>query len=376
MRDVLPVLARWAAEAPDGALSLAGVTALAIVVRAGRPSLKPVGATMLVHSDGRVAGSLSAGCVEAAVIAAAQEAMGSGIAAHRHFGAEPRDPFDVATTCGGALEVLVTPLSRHDLDVLVAAAAAVAADRCTSVSVSVRHDDPARVGRWGRGRDTDTDRDRRCDADSDADNDADSDAAPGSSGDLAVIRLTPRPRLLVFGSVDIAAATAALGEFLGYRVTVCDPRPALLTPARFPAVSELVVDRPHRYLSDEVRHGRLGPDTAVVVLTHDLAMEISLLRVALSAPGVAYVGAMGSRELHARRIDLLAAAGVPADQLGRLSGPLGLDLGADTPQETALSILAEVMATRTGGSGRRLSQISGPVHGSLSTPRRHRLPGL
>jgi xanthine dehydrogenase accessory factor len=172
----------------------------------------------------------------------------------------------------------------------------------------------------------------------------------------------PKPRMLVFGAIDFAAAVARAGSFLGYRVTVCDARPVFATHARFPDADEVVVDWPHRYLRNENRAGRLDARTVVTVLTHDPKFDVPLLQVALRIPEIAYVGAMGSRRTHHQRLDRLRDSGLTADELNRFHSPIGLDLGARTPEETAVSIVAEIIAERWGGSGRHLKDIAGAIH--------------
>lgn len=166
-----------------------------------------------------------------------------------------------------------------------------------------------------------------------------------------------RPRMLIFGAVDFAAALSRAGAFLGYRVTVCDARPVFATQARFPHADEVVVDWPHCYL----QRTQVDARTVVCVLTHDAKFDIPLLRHALTLP-VGYVGAMGSRRTHEERMRLLTEAGVPLEQLARLRSPIGLDLGARTPEETAVSITAEIIASGNQATGRPLSGLYGPIH--------------
>jgi xanthine dehydrogenase accessory factor len=172
----------------------------------------------------------------------------------------------------------------------------------------------------------------------------------------------PKPRMLVFGAIDFAAAVARVGSFLGYHVTVCDARPVFATRTRFPDADEVVVDWPHRYLAAEVEAGRIDPRTVLAVLTHDPKFDVPLLEVALRLPQVAYVGAMGSRRTHDDRLARLREAGLTDDELARLHSPIGLDLGARTPEETAISIAAEIVAGRWGGSGEPLAATSGRIH--------------
>ncbi|HUL99944.1 MAG TPA: XdhC family protein, partial [Mycobacterium sp.] len=176
----------------------------------------------------------------------------------------------------------------------------------------------------------------------------------------------PRPRMLVFGAIDFAAALARQGAFLGYRVTVCDARPVFATKARFPAADEVVVDWPDRYLAAQAEQGAIDGRTAICVLTHDPKFDVPVLRVALRLPEVGYVGAMGSRQTHDDRVVRLREVGLSEAELSRLASPIGLDLGARTPEETAVSIAAELIARRWGGGGRPLSDVGGRIHHELS----------
>jgi xanthine dehydrogenase accessory factor len=170
--------------------------------------------------------------------------------------------------------------------------------------------------------------------------------------------------MLIFGAIDFADALSGVGRFLGYRVTVCDARPVFATPARFPHADEVVADWPHRYLAATEVDAR----TVVCVLTHDAKFDIPLLHLTLSLP-VAYVGAMGSRRAHAQRLELLREAGVPAEHLARLHSPIGLDLGARTSEETAISIAAEIIAHSYQGSGMPLTRSTGPIHHRTTSSR-------
>ncbi|NYI08344.1 XdhC family protein [Allostreptomyces psammosilenae] len=210
---------------------------------------------------------------------------------------------------------------------------------------------------------------------------SDGGAGPAAEGDspecgptltLLVETAVPAPRMLVYGAVDFAAAMVRAGRLLGFAVTVCDARPVFATRARFPEADEVVVDWPHRHLAALAdRPGALDGRTAVVVLTHDAKFDVPLLETALRLP-VGYVGAMGSRRTHGQRVAALREAGLSPAELDRLRSPIGLDLGARTPEETAVAIAAEIVADRRGGSGRPLSATDGPIH--PDPPRPHRRP--
>lgn len=169
----------------------------------------------------------------------------------------------------------------------------------------------------------------------------------------------PPPRMIIFGAVDFTAALARVAKVLGYRVTVCDARPVFATPARFPMADEVVVDWPNRYLAEV--GPELGGRDAVCVLTHDPKFDVPAIVSALDT-GVGYLGAMGSRRTHDERARRLKEAGVTDRQLERILAPIGLDLGARTPEETAISICAEIIALRTGRQAPSLRDSEGPIH--------------
>ena len=183
----------------------------------------------------------------------------------------------------------------------------------------------------------------------------------GGGVSLFVTAYATPPRMIVFGAIDFAAAVARIGAFLGYRVTVCDARPVFATARRFPEADEVVVQWPHRYLRTELAAGRLDERTVLCVLTHDPKFDVPLLELALRHP-LAYVGAMGSRRTHDERHKLLSEAGLSPAQLARLASPIGLDLGGRTPEETAVSVAAQIVAARWGGTGRPLAALDGPIH--------------
>jgi xanthine dehydrogenase accessory factor len=168
--------------------------------------------------------------------------------------------------------------------------------------------------------------------------------------------------MIVFGAIDFAAATAKVGSFLGYRVTVCDARPVFATTTRFPGADEVIVEWPHRYLAAEAAAGRIDSRTVLCVLTHDPKFDVPLLEIALRLPEVGYIGAMGSRRTHHERLARLREAGLTDDEIARMSSPIGLDLGARTPEETAVSIAAEIVLRKCGGTAHRLSERDGAIH--------------
>ena len=181
---------------------------------------------------------------------------------------------------------------------------------------------------------------------------------PADAVTVFVQSFAPPPRMLVFGAIDYAAALVSMGRFLGYRVTVCDARPVFATPQRFPDADEVVCEWPARYFTKVPVDER----TVVCVLTHDPKFDVPLLRAALRSPA-GYVGAMGSRRTHDDRLLRLRADGLSAAELARLRSPIGLDIGGRTPQETAVSIAAEIIQSVWGGTGSPLGRTLGRIHG-------------
>ncbi|MDX3630563.1 XdhC family protein [Streptomyces europaeiscabiei] len=388
MLDAATELSAWAEEGRD--------FAVATVVAVSGSAPRGPGAALAVDSRGAAVGSVSGGCVEGAVYELCQQALADGETVLQRFGYSDEDAFAVGLTCGGVIDILVTPVTAGSpaRAVLHAALSAAARGEPTAVARVVRG--PAELlgqallvradgeygGAYDGGRDGSydgvrdggyegglgghPDLDRAAVAEALAMLDsgrtgtielaADGSHCPGGLTLLVETRVPP-PRMIVFGAIDFAAALVRAGKFLGYHVTVCDARPVFATRARFPEADELVVDWPHRYLR------RTGTDsrTVLCVLTHDAKFDIPLLTTALRMP-VAFVGAMGSRRTHADRDRRLREVGLTERELARLRSPIGLDLGARTPEETALSIAAEIVAARRGGTGVPLTGSGTPIH--------------
>ncbi len=368
MREVLPDLLRWW---EDGQTVGVGT-----VIATWQSAPRPAGASMLVAGDGTAVGSVSGGCVEGAVYELAQTVVEDGSPVLQRYGVSDDDAFSVGLTCGGILDVYVESISRETFPELGEVAASVQAGEPVAV-VTVVAGPADRLGRrlvlWPDRATGSLGHDRLDDAVAD---DARGLLAAGRTatihyghdgerrGDeltLFVSSYAPPTRMLVFGAIDFAAAVARVGKFLGHAVTVCDARPVFATARRFPDADEVIVDWPHRYLSAEAEAGRIDERTIICVLTHDPKFDVPLLEVALRL-SVSYVGAMGSRRTHEDRLKRLQEAGLTDEELGRLSSPIGLDLGARTPEETAVSIAAEIVALRWGGQGARLAGEAGPIH--------------
>ncbi|AFM19246.1 xanthine and CO dehydrogenases maturation factor, XdhC/CoxF family [Mycolicibacterium chubuense NBB4] len=370
MRDVLDeLLAVW---------RTGGTAGLSTVVRTMRSAPRPPGAAMVVSPDGSVAGSVSGGCVEAAVYEVANDVVASGVPELQRYGVSDDEAFSVGLTCGGTIDVFTEPVSRNTFPQLQSVADDIAAHRAVAVATIVAHPDHKRLGlRLIVGADSATGSLGSARADAAVADDARGLLAAGRSAVLSygpdgqrqeagmevfIASHAPRPRMLVFGAIDFASALAQQGSLLSYRVTVCDARPVFTTAARFPAAEDVVVDWPHRYLAAQAEAGAIDARTAICVLTHDPKFDVPVLEVALRLPEVGYIGVMGSRRTHDDRMRRLREAGLTDSELARLASPIGLDLGARTPEETAVSIAAEIIARRWGGGGRPLSGTGGRIH--------------
>ncbi|MFG2947007.1 XdhC family protein [Streptomyces adustus] len=396
MLDIAEELYRWVEQGRD--------FAVATVVAVGGSAPRQPGAALAVDADGTAIGSVSGGCVEGAVYDLCRQALQDGEVVLERFGYSDEDAFAVGLTCGGVLDVLVTPVRAGDpvRPVVTAALGAAARGEAAAVARIVRgpaelsgrallvRPEGRHAGGHGRRRESGSgggydseyeggygsgyeggfgahpELDRTVAAEARALLDAGRTGTVeiGEQGSRCGAPLTvlvessvPPPRMIVFGAIDFASALVRIGKFLGYRVTVCDARPVFATRARFPEADEIVVEWPHRYLERTDVDAR----TVLCVLTHDAKFDVPLLRLALRLP-VAYVGAMGSRRTHRDRNRRLREVGVAEPELARLRSPIGLDLGARTPEETALSIAAEIVAARRGGSGVSLTGAHTPIH--------------
>ncbi|MUU72179.1 XdhC family protein [Pseudarthrobacter sp. GA104] len=389
MLDLIPSLGTWAP-------ALAGQPfAVATIVRASGSVPRPVGTSMLVSADGAVLGSLSGGCVEGAVVAAALEAMDDGVARLETFGFSAADAFAAGLTCGGELDVYIEPANLDRTCPLGEAVRQLAAygpnepvalvrrldGRAGGGSSAVVLPDPGAIEAAGhRGLATLLES-RDCTGGSEPTWRASAAQLEsmlragttavldlGSAGlctsNAAVLvetRLAP-PRLLVFGANDFSAALLPAAKPLGCRVTLVDARPAFASQARFSSADEVVTAWPHQYLAAEAAAGRVDSRTVICVLTHDPKFDIPLLETALGLR-VAFIGALGSRRSHAQRVDSLLDRGVRPERIAQLHSPLGLDIGAVTPAEVAVSVLAEIIAARNpAASHQPLRETSGPIH--------------
>jgi xanthine dehydrogenase accessory factor len=357
MRDISTQLAQWHARGED--------FALATVVRTWRSSPRMPGASMAVSRSGEVVGSVSGGCIESVLYEIAQEVLADGTSRVEVFSVSDDDAIGVGLTCGGTIEVFVQAVGA-DFTEFGQVCDRIEADTPVVVVTEVRPGAPARhlvVEHGRRSGDLDATEGevsillRTMETGESVAFVAPAGTLIDSQHDLLVEIFAPLPRMYVFGAIDFAASMCTLGAFAGYRVTVVDARPVFATRARFPDAHDLVVMWPHKFLET----APIDNKTVLAVLTHDEKFDIPLLEIALRSPA-AYVGAMGSRATHERRVALLKERGVTDAELGRLHSPIGLDLGARTPEETAVSILAEMTKTLRNASGLELRDLQGPIH--------------
>jgi xanthine dehydrogenase accessory factor len=331
------------------------------------------GASMVVCEDGEVAGSVSGGCVEGAVMEAALESLVTGYRSLHTFGYSDADAFAVGLTCGGTIRLFVEPL-EWDAEVQEQLLAALRADEPAALATVVAGPHAGakilyRPASGSIGSLGDSDLDRVVTRDLVGELAAGSTRVRryGTRGEVGrdevsvfIESFVVPPRMIIFGAVDFTAALVRMARVLGFRVTVCDARPAFATAARFPLADAVVVDWPDRYLRG--LQEKLTPRDVLCVLTHDAKFDLPAIIAALDTE-VGYIGVMGSRRTHADRLARLRAAGVDDVGVARLHAPIGLDLGARTPEETAVSICAEIISVRTGRTEiRPLTDSERPIH--------------
>ena len=366
MREELATLRRWQ-DAEECRIALASV----VSTTASAP--RGPGATLGLHPSGRVIGSVSGGCVEAAVVEVGTKVLKTGLPQLVSYGISDSEAFEVGLTCGGTIDVFVRPIARDNLDFAllddlirdeqpVTVATVIEHDRSpesvgcsvlvtsSRVDGSVRNDPLHRTVVAGAEEmlGLGTTRLQRYGPNGEQ-----------SMDDVSVFfeSFAPRPRMIIFGANDFAAEVVTIGRFLGFHVTVCDARSLFASTERFPHADRIVHEWPHHYLAATHVDAR----TVLCVLTHDPKFDVPVLQVALRTEA-AYIGVMGSRRTHRDRFERLRAAGVSEGELARLRSPIGLDLGGRSPQETAVSIAGEIVLERHGGSARPLTDTDGPIH--------------
>lgn len=339
MRDVLPEIEAWTREGRP--------FALATVVQTWGSAPRAAGSRMVVGADGRIGGSVSGGCVEAAVVEAAREVLRTATPKLLHFGVADEAAWAVGLACGGTIEVFV---EKPDPSFLDRARELVQKDQAAVLATVV---EGPLAGRWLAAR-----------SDGPAEGTLGKLSEPVRAAALAALGegkslrtrvgeapvfldvLRPTPTLVAVGGVHIAIALTRIAQALGYRTIVVDPRPAFGNEARFPHADRVASEWPDEAL------GRIGltRETAVAVLTHDPKLDDPALRAALVSPAF-YVGALGSKTTQAKRRQRLLEAGLSETQVGRLHAPIGLDLGGRSPEEIAVSVMAQVVAVRNGRGG-------------------------
>ena len=337
MREILPELERWRARGER--------IAMARVVATRRSAPRPVGSKLIVSERGELAGSVSGGCVESEVVEAAREVLAGGEPRLLTYGISDDLALTVGLPCGGEIDVWV---DEPDPALLERVADVVRAERRAVVLVDLEEGTEQLALDGGDGAANDLIR----------------------AGHSRVVELEgkrvfadvygPPPRLLVYGAVDTADALCAAARSIGWRTIVADARGRFATSERLPNADEILVAWPEEALA------QVRPDhtTAIVVLTHDDKFDVPMLAGALESEAF-YIGALGSRRNQERRRERLLEAGVDEAALERIAGPAGLDIGAHTPAETALSILAEILAVRADRDGRRLRAASGRIHAEV-----------
>jgi xanthine dehydrogenase accessory factor len=322
VRELLRDIERWHARGEK--------VAVATVVATRKSAPRPIGSKLAVSESGEIAGSVSGGCVENDVVLAAQEVISGGESRLLTYGITDDMAFGIGLPCGGEIDVFVEPLT----DVVTSG---VVLTEIAGPAVGTKLDDPELVkAAMRRGRSHVVTRDDRA---------------------IFADVYSPPPRLLVYGAIDTADALCAAAKLMGWHTIVADARPRFATEERLPNADEVIVAWPEETLA------QVSPDssTAIVVLTHDDKFDIPMMQAALETD-VYYLGWLGSRRNQERRRGVLRENGVTDTELARISGPSGLDIGADTPTETALSILAEILAVRSGRDGGRLKDGTASIH--------------
>ena len=317
MREILDELRQWNEAGEE--------VALATVIETWGSSPRPLGSTMAVTRSGKMAGSVSNGCIEGAVFEEAQKVLKSGRPKIAAFGVADDVAFEVGLACGGHIEVFVQPLAPAQKRLITALAKDEPATMRTNLvsgEVEVVEGVPQMSGLARR------------------------------DGDWFIQPFRRTTHLVVIGAIHIAIPLHRLAKLMGYRVTVIDARAKFATHERFSEADELIVSWPEEALAKL----KLDSSTFVVILTHDPKFDLPALREVLGKP-VGYIGAIGSRKTNQNRFDALRREGFTEEQLGRVRGPIGLDLGGRGAEETALGILAEITAVRFGGSGASMREV-------------------
>ncbi len=346
--------------------------ALATVVNTQGSSPREIGAVMAVNNDGKVIGSISGGCVEAALVEESLQVIKSGKPKLVSYGISDELGLSVGLTCGGTIEILIEKLTQSNIRLNQIIAALNNSEKtpvtiCTvcggenlGAKMIIAHNIP-NIGTLGN---KDIDRVVALDGEGFLEQGLTTIQHYGIKGereqtDVSVFfqSFTTSPHLIIFGAVDFAQSLCHVGKILGYKVTICDARSRFATVERFPLADEVIVEWPHNYLQVT----NIDDRSVIMVLTHDPKFDVPALMMAVKT-NANYIGAMGSRKATKDRFQRLQEAGMTDTELVKISSPLGLDIGAKTPAETAISIMAEVIALKNGRKGGRLSQNYNPIH--------------
>lgn len=350
--------------------------AVATIVSTSGSAPRQPGTSMIVSESGGVTGSLSGGCLEGSVFEACLDAIGTGKSQGLVFGYEAGDPFAAGLTCGGVVEIFVQPFDSAEVPVLLAAPVSTPLTLIHALDTGqpsiLPVDDQSAFTRTAAelaafellGK---TSAETSAEL-FDAVANSKTRIIATETGRLFVESRPSRPTLFLFGANDFSSALAAGGRLLGYRIVLCDARPVFARQERFPDVDELAVEQPEPFLRERFRRGEVAANSVVCVLTHDPKFDVPVLAYALQLP-CSYVGVLGSRKSQANLSKKLEDAGVDATDLAKLRGPIGLDIGAVTPAEVAVSVLAEIIAsshqrTVKALAGLSLTEARGPIHGT------------
>jgi xanthine dehydrogenase accessory factor len=345
--------------------------ALATVTRTWSSAPRTVGAAMAVSQSGEVVGSVSGGCVESAIYESALEVLKTGKPRIVSYGVSDDDGFALGLTCGGTIELFIQIVTKESFPLFALILEAIKEKK--SIAIATLVSGPGTSGArmvfdhesiFGTLHSAGLDHSVVEDGRGLLSQGITRTLALGPTGErmmdevsILVESYAKAPELIIFGAMEFATALARMGKFLGYHVTVCDARVPFTTKERLQAADRVVVDWPHRYLSKV----DIDERTVICVLTHDPKFDVPVLEIALrSAAG--YVGAIGSRRTHADRLRRLREIGMTESELARLRSPIGLDIGSRTPEETAVSIAAEIISDIAGGTRQPLSEGSAPIH--------------
>lgn len=364
MIDIYETIERWIKEGQR--------VVRATVTSVEQSAPRGPGAWMAVNERGEVAGSVSGGCVEGAVYEEAQDVFKTGKPRWVTYGISDDQAISVGLTCGGVIHVFISLIAPGGFERLVdsirsdtpvALATRLDGSHISDVIAIWKDREMGSVGHPLLDHSVVAEGRALLDQGESEIRTFGAEGEPiGSDVQVFIQSFAPRPNMYIFGAIDFTKAMVHVGKDLGYQVTVVDARPIFATKQRFPEADDVVVEWPDEFLS----HAPVDERTALVILTHDVKFDVPVMEMALRTQA-GYIGAMGSRKTQANRFAELRAKGYSEEQLGRISAPIGLDIGARTPEETAISIAAEMIALRAGKSGGRLTGGATPIHAGLTS---------